>query len=299
MQLNHRHIICFEQMSLEEATEWPELLEIVRRKVLPARTKIGGYSVANKRRERWWLFGTYAAALQRAISQLPRCLVTAQTSSHHALVFQPVNRIFDQSLVVFPLSSFSSLAGLQCRTHEIWARFFGSSMKDDLRYTPSDCFDTFPFPENWQNHPTLEAVGKTYYEFRADLMVRNEEGLTNTYNRFHDPDERHPEILKLRELHAEMDRAVLDAYGWTDIPTDCEFLLDYEIDEENWSPRKKKPWRYRWPDEVRDEVLARLLELNVERAAEEERLGLTNKKKTTKRRKKKPRKDTSATDLFS
>src|SRR5207247_3471485 len=120
-------------------------------------------------------------------------------------------------------------------------------------------------------HPVLDAAGKTYYEFRAELMVRNDEGLTKTYNRFHDPDERDPEILKLRELHAAMDRAVLDAYGWSDIKTDCEFLLDYEIDEE-WGS-KKKPYRYRWPDEVRDEVLARLLELNAERAKGEARSG--------------------------
>ena len=91
-------------------------------------------------------------------------------------------------------------------------------MKDDLRYTPSDCFETFPVPEDWRAHPALEAVGKAYYEFRAALMVRNEEGLTKTYNRFHDPDERDPEILKLRELHDAMDRAVLDAYGWTRHP---------------------------------------------------------------------------------
>ena len=69
-----------------------------------------------------------------------------------------------------------------------------------------------------------------------------------------------------------MDRAVLDAYGWTDIPTDCDFLLDYEIDEATWG-RKKKPYRYRWPDTVRDEVLARLLALNAERAAAEARAG--------------------------
>ena len=74
--------------------------------------------------------------------------------------------------------------------------------------------------------------------------------------------------MKLRELHTAMDRAVLAAYGWSDISTDCEFLLDYEIDEEEWGD-KKKPYRYRWPDEVRDEVLARLLELNAERAKEE------------------------------
>ena len=85
--------------------------------------------------------------------------------------------------------------------------------------------------------------------------------MTKTYNRFHDPYEDDSDITKLRELHAAMDRAVLDAYGWTDIPTDCDFLLDYEIDEATWG-RKKKPYRYRWPDAVRDEVLARLLALN-------------------------------------
>ena len=76
----------------------------------------------------------------------------------------------------------------------------------------------------------LKAAGETYYEFRADLMIRNDEGLTKTYNRFHDPNNQEPDIVKLRELHAAMDRAVLDAYGWDDISTDCEFLLDYELD---------------------------------------------------------------------
>ena len=103
-------------------------------------------------------------------------------------------------------------------------------------------------------------------------MVRHGEGLTRVYNRFHDPHQNAAETLTLRSLHTSMDRAVLDAYGWCDIPTDCEFLLDYEIDEEEWGARKK-PYRYRWPDEVRDEVLARLLELNAERAAEEIRAG--------------------------
>jgi hypothetical protein len=60
------------------------------------------------------------------------------------------------------------------------------------------------------------------------------------------------------------------------VPT-CEFLLDYEEDEddEDGSSRHKKPWRYRWPDDVRDEVLARLLELNKQRAEEERLAGLT------------------------
>ena len=79
-----------------------------------------------------------------------------------------------------------------------------------------------------------------------------------------------------------MDRAVLDAYGWTDIPAGCEFLLDYEIDEEEWGD-KKKPYRYRWPDDVRDEVLARLLDLNATRAAEEARSGAAAEEKGRKK----------------
>jgi hypothetical protein len=101
-----------------------------------------------------------------------------------------------------------------------------------------------------------------------------------------------------------MDRAVLDAYGWSDIKTDCEFLLDYEIDEEEWGDRKK-PWRYRWPDEVRDEVLARLLELNAQRAAEEARSGAAAEDAKPKapgagarKGSRKKAKDTKTGDLF-
>ena len=104
-------------------------------------------------------------------------------------------------------------------------------------------------------------------------MVENGEGLTRTYNRFHDPEECDPRIAKLRALHAAMDRAVLDAYGWNDLPTECQFLLDHEIDEEAGSGRRRKPWRYRWPDTVRDDVPARLLALNAARAPAERLAG--------------------------
>ena len=186
-----------------------------------------------------------------------------------ALAFLPNGLVFAESLIIFPLDTHAAFCALQSRPHEIWARFFGSSMKDDLRYTPSDVFETFPFPRKWTTDPTLEAAGQAYYDFRADLMVMNNEGLTKTYNRFHNPEEHDPDIVQLRVLHAAMDRAVLDAYGWTDIPIDCEFVLDHEIDEEETSSRRERPYRYRWPDSVRNEVLARLLELNATRAAEE------------------------------
>ncbi len=173
--------------------------------------------------------------------------------------------------MVIPSHNHANFAILQARIHEIWARFFSSSMKDDLRYTPSDCFETFPFPEGYAHNPILTAIGKQYYDFRANLLTRHNVGLTTLYNWFHDRDSACPEIPELRRLHAEMDRAALDAYGWTDIEPVCIFdsEFDDEDDEEESSRPGKKKYRYRWPDETRDEVLGRLLALNQERALAE------------------------------
>ena len=253
------------------AADWPELIEIVERRVKPERVGKDANKYPRMVHE-WWKFWNVRPELYGAITGREWVLVTSRHSQHAALALVRADMVYAESLVVFPFHSYASFAALQSRPHEIWVRFFGSSLEDRLRYTPSDCFETFPFPAGWESHPSLEAAGKTYYEHRAALMVRNDEGMTKTYNRFHDPYENDPDISQLRELHAAMDRAVLDAYGWTDIPTDCDFLLDYEIDEASWG-RKKKPYRYRWPDPVRDEVLARLLALNAERAAEEARAG--------------------------
>jgi len=222
------------------------------------------------------MFARSAADLFAAIAGLDSVLVRSLTSTRFCFAFLANRFILDQTLIVWAIQSKAAFAGLSCRLHEVWARFFGATMKDDLRYNIRDCFETFPFPANWTSDPTLEAAGKTCYELRAALMVRNDQGLTKTYNRFHDPTEHAPDIVKLRELHAAMDHAVLDAYGWTDIAPnasgDCEFLLDYEIDEKTWR-NKKKPYRYRWPDAVHDEVLARLLDLNQKRHLEEQAAG--------------------------
>jgi hypothetical protein len=200
-------------------------------------------------------------------------LVVSRVGQHGSFAFLPRNIVFSEGLVVFVDERNSFFCILQSRLHEIWARFFSSSLEYRLRYTPTDCFETFPFPSNWETNPKLEEIGKTYYEYRADLMVRNNQGLTDTYNRFHNPDERHPDIIKLRQLHQECDQAVLNAYGSIDIAIDCEFILDYEEEEEESEGiskrQNKKPWRYKWPEEIHGEVLARLLELNLKRYQEE------------------------------
>ena len=276
-QEHSRFVINLNDVPEESALDaWPELREIVREKVKPARDALGLNPNNAPLKKRWWAFQGHRPQFYRAARRLRRVLAQSQVSAHLGFAFQPTDRIFANTLNLFLFDSYAAFCILQSRVHEIWARFFGSSMKDDLRYTPSDCFETFPFPDSFETHPRLEAAGKEYYEFRAALMIQNNEGLTKTYNRFHDPTERSADIARLRELHAAMDRAVLDAYGWDDLKPTCAFLLDYEEDddvEDNGGRQRKKPWRYRWPDDFRDEVLARLLELNKKRAEEEKLSG--------------------------
>jgi hypothetical protein len=268
-----RYVIDFEDMSFEDASRWPILLDILDRRVKPARDEIGGYSVAERRRKYWWQFGTPTPALNKAKAGLTRVLAIARISDAFGFAFVPANIVCNEKMIVFVLDSDGAFALLQSRVHEMWARFFASTLKDDFQYTPADCFETFAFPLDWKKHSALHLIGKTYHDFRAEVMGKKNMGLTGVYNAFHDPTNNDSDILKLRELHATMDRTVLDAYGWTDLQPTCEFLLDYEEEEDDESQgrQRKKPWRYRWPDDFHDEVLARLLELNKHRA-EEDRL---------------------------
>ncbi|MBN4003312.1 DNA methyltransferase [Nostoc sp. LPT] len=297
---HHRYVINFGDMTEAEAREYPDLMKIVEKKVKPQRISLPPKNSWNKTvAEKWWLFGADRVELRSAIAPLNCVLVSCIIGKNLSFAFLPNGIVYSHKLVVFAMDRNTAFTILQSRIHEIFARFFSSTMKDDLNYSPTDCFQTFPFPENWETNPTLETIGKEYYEYRAALMVRNNQGLTDTYNRFHDPDERHPDILQLRLLHAQMDRAVLDAYGWTDISTDCTFLLDYEDeeDDENTSKRqKKKPWRYRWPEEIHDEVLARLLELNQQYAEAEILGGKAAEKSKAKGNTKKVAKSRKATE---
>jgi hypothetical protein len=253
------------------AADWPDLLKVVRERVKPARD---GDNRANYSRL-WWQFAERRPGLTRALSGKTHVIAQSRISSWLSFVLLETGVVFDITINVFPIKRpMNALPVLQSRLHEVWARFFASSLEDRLRYTPSDCFETFPFPNDYESNTNLEAAGRTYYEFRADLMIRNDDGLTKTYNRFHDPNDDSMGIRCLRELHDFMDRAVLDAYGWQDIPITCDFFPEFDDeDEEDEGERpKKKKYRYRWPDEVHDEVLARLLDLNRQRALEEGQL---------------------------
>ncbi len=133
-----------------------------------------------------------------------------------------------------------------------------------------------------------------YHEYRRQLMLDRQEGLTKTYNRFHNPQETAQDIAHLRQLHVEMDNAVAVAYGWQ------------ALDLGHGFHKAPQGIRYTISEAARREVLTRLLKLNHQRYAEEVKLGLHDKKKGShkgakkKRRKKKPpkKKDDGQLSLF-
>jgi len=252
------------------AADWPDLIEIVERKVRPERLKQA--STVNP--DRWWKFARSAADLISGIAGQQRVLCGSLVTKHLAMVFLPSSVVLAHKLVAFSGDTWANFGVLQSSVHELWTRFFSSTLEDRLNYSPTDCFETFPFPAGWETDAALEAAGREYYEARAALMVSHHEGLTKTYNRFHDPAEDAPGIHRLRRLHAALDHAVLAAYGWSDLVepgrTTCEFLPDYydEPEQEGGEPIPRSI-RFRWPDATRDEVLAKLLKLNAARAAQE------------------------------
>jgi hypothetical protein len=159
---------------------------------------------------------------------------------------------------------------MQGNCHEHWARTFGYTLEDRNGYSPADSFRNFPFPAGFETDPALEAAGEAYHAHRAALMIARNEGLTKTYNRFHARAETAPDIGRLRELHADMDRAVLRAYGWDDLAGRAAPTFIEQDADAGKTPRT----RLDWPPDFKDEVLARLLALNATRAAEERAAGL-------------------------
>lgn len=248
------------------ATDWPDLLEIVERLVKPERAT----NKEANRREIWWLHTRRVPGLRAAIRELDTMLATgAAAVMHHMISILPTNVIPSHKLIIFPADGISEFGILQSRPHEIWSRSFGTTFGsvDALTYNPSQVFNTFPLPELGD----VRVAASDYRDHRAALMIARNEGLTKTYNRFHDPADTAPDIVRLRELHHDMDLAVLRAYGWDDLADRAapEFLTeDTETDHRYQN-------RLFWPGPFRDEVLARLLDLNRSRAAEERRQGLT------------------------
>ncbi len=265
------------------AADYPEMLAIVREKVYPQR-------IAQRREIRkrfWWRYGETAPALYKTIEPFRQVLIIAQTSKTLAFTFYYKGIVYSHATIVLALEKINDFALLQSNLHVVWILQYASSLKGDARYIPQNCFETFPFPKQMA---VLESIGKTYYTNRQELMIARQEGLTATYNRFHDPEETAQDIVRLRQLHMKMDNAVTAAYGWQDLD------LGHGFHE------TPQGIRYTISEPARREVLTRLLQLNHHRYEEEVKLGLHDKKgkkkKAKSRKKKAPKKNDGQLSLF-
>jgi len=265
-QAPSRYVINFFDWSLHRSQEYSACFEIIERDVYPERAKLKD----KKYRELWWQFARQQFSLYEAIRGLRRALTCAITSKYLSFTFVPTSYVFSNATCVFAYSEFSHFSMLQSSIHEVWARKYASSLETRLRYTPTDVFQTYPMVDTFSME--LLNVGANYYDSRSSSMLDRQEGLTATYNRFHDPGEQAADIACLRALHVEMDNAVAAAYGWGDLD------LGHGFHE------TAQGVRYTIHEAARRQVLSRLLELNHARYAEEVAAGLHGKKKGTKGR---------------
>jgi hypothetical protein len=251
-----RWAINFGEMNREDAEKHGQVFEYVEKHLRAKRS-----SLDRTKYERvvvyWWKYFHSRLDLSDGIRKggLNRVLARCRVSDRHMLAFTDADIIFTDALVVFLFDSFAHFALLQSSLHDSWVRVYASTLKNDVRYGVSDCFETFPFPNSVSQ---LGAIGEKYYDFRSEIMIQRNEGMTHTYNRFHDQAEMSTDISELRRLHVDMDQAVLAAYGWKNIDMCHGF---YET---------KQGLRYTICEAVRREILDSLLTLNHQRHVEEE-----------------------------
>ena len=240
-----RWIINFRAWSLEHAEEYPDCLDIVRRLVKPERDNNNRMNY----RDFWWRYGEHRPGLYDAIDKFDQVLAIARVSDAIMPVRVQTGSVFSEQTVVFALNDFVSQAMLSSSMHSAWVMRYTSTIGAGAgtRYAPSDVFLTLSRPD-----PTdeLEALGRQLDGVRRELMLQRGWGLTRTYNQVHDPDCHDEAIWVLRDLHADIDRAVMRAYGWDD--------LDLKIGHHP----TKIGIRWTVSKEARFELLDRLLEEN-------------------------------------
>ena len=300
-----RYVINFFNWELEEVKKkYPDCYDIVLKKVKPERDNNNN----KRRREIWWQFSRPTLELYDAIKPLSRVFAISEVTKYCTFSVVPKDCVYMQTLKIIAMDKYSQLATLCSTVHEAWGWKYSSRMGSaTLRYTPKTAFETFPFPVNLKNSESLNTIGKEFCKLRCHLMLKMQLGLTKTYNLFHNPDlspetvekaskqsadtasEAYENILKLRELHRQMDEAVLAAYGWREDSDKWGPAIELRHDfyEVDYLPENDRT-RYTIHPDTRREILKRLLLINYERYAEEVKQGLhdkkTKKKKATKKK---------------
>jgi methylase of polypeptide subunit release factors len=280
-----RSVINFVDRTIGDAKKYARPFEIIESRVKPFRDKQN----RTRNREVWWLFNENRAGLRAKLSGVPHCFGAAATTKHLCFSKLPTHYVFTHALKILASPRWSDFAVMQCTLHEVWARKYSGALETRLRYSPTDCFATFPFPRNSTHETALAVIGETYHVHRSALMRDLWLGLTDLYNLFHDPeltsslvteslgdratiagDEGFTRLLRLRDLHCELDQTVLTAYGWhTASDFGPPLALGHNFHTVEFLPENDRI-RYTIHPDARRELLTRLLKLNHVRAAQAE-----------------------------
>ncbi len=269
------------------ACDFPDLLEIVRDNVKPQRDKLNdSNSTGRKRKYFWWLYGGDSKNLYYSIGRggsfykqpamtkkVPIEEENVLVSTIHTRYFTPSLLpniyVFTHALVVFKPSCPNLF--LSSTIFQDWSWKQGSRLgSTTLRFTPSDCYETFPFPEKYA--PCISNLEAPFYELRREIMTTEQIGLTDLYNRFHNPEDSDARIERLRAYQRELDEGVKSSYGWYDLSLNHGFhKVGYLVAGDDV--------RYTISEETRVEILRRLSLLNKARWEEEQGRALPKKGK--------------------
>ena len=206
---------------VEYAASFGTPFQHVETNVKPSRT-----GTALDAQKPFWVFQRSRPALRNALSNLTRFVVTPLVSKHRVFQWAENPTLPDHAVGVFAREDDYFIGVLQSRVHEIWSRALGTQVRDresGFRYTHTTCFETFPFPEPTEDQrDAIADIAKTLMWHRKNVLTPLENTpdemirkmtLTNVYNNNH---------RWLRSDHQKLDRAVFDAYGWSEDPADLD-----------------------------------------------------------------------------
>ena len=237
--------------------------------VKPARAAAAAKSKGSSAHRRPWFVHAEPRPLMRsAIFGLQRYLATVIHAKHRLFVWLPEKLIPSHSLIVFATDQDAMFGLLHSRIHELWALVMGSALEDRPRYTPNTTFETFPFPHGFRDTPpaAVTEAAKKLHEARdrwlnpegADEATMKKRTLTALYN-----EREAGRATWLNNLHRDLDRAVLAAYGWSDL---AEALFAAEDALRAANPQGDALGLALGRTEAGQALLGRLLALNLERA---------------------------------
>lgn len=259
--------------------EYPAVFQWLLQRVKPERD----HNPRRSRRERWWIFGEPNPKLRANLAGLRRYIATVQTSKHRFFVFLDAEILPDDKLIAIASDDALLLGVLSSQVHVVWALASGARLGvgNDPVYNKSTCFEAFPFPT--PPHPQqarirdlaeqLDSHRKRQQTTHADLtlsgiynvleQLKAGEPLTAKQKGIHEQGL----VSVLKQLHDELDLAVLEAFGWSDLAPLIQVVNGNAAAGTSDTPATRDECKRA----LDDALLERLVALNAERAAEEKR----------------------------